>query len=411
MLIQEWDKATDFTGGALPRLVFMLYLFLLVLCGLPFAPFLIRNTDIWHAQGFWFQSGILLLFSYSLYKPKEIRVKNLYLGLLTLWVGSLTLFASYQGLSIGKYLPITLLPFFNFVCILLFYQIIVQHLNKEMISKILRCLSYVLVITLGYCTLQYFGLGQGMEVIETKHIDYYAWFKHPAVTGFIGNPTHLSAYLGMCLPLLFMQRKPILSISLLLFIVLFFLNWGAKTVPLTGIVVSFATLGYYLFKTNRKNFLFLIISIIVFGTILIKRTDTNYLNSFFSSQSRVSIWEYYFELIKSNFITGKGLGIVNILAKQSKWTDFRFLHNEYLHFLVELGLVGVVSIFACIYGFFKLKVKESKEKIILEALFLGFIIQSFTLYPAHLWLMVSIGILAYASKYALKNEELIWKPV
>ena len=393
----------------------MLYIFLLVLCGLPFAPLVVRNTDIWHAQGFWFQSGLLLLFCSSFYfEPKEIKVRNIPLGLLVLCIGGYTLFVSYKGLSNGKYLTANILPFFNFVCILVFYKLAVQYLNKDRIKIILRYLSYVLIITLFYCVFQSFGFDQFFKQVEIKKAWYFNSFNHPAVTGFIGNPTHLSAYLGMCLPLLFsFKRKTtkVLSITLLFVIILFYTNWGSNTVPVTGIVVAIATLLYYCLRTCKVKFIIALTVCIISIRLLLDRIDINYIKGLLNSQSRLNIWAYYLENIKDNFVTGRGLGVVNILARKSNWQDFRFLHNEYLHFLIETGILGLSAIFYCIYDFFTVKVKPSKEKVILEALFLGFLIQSATLYPAHLWLMGSVGLIAYAGKYALKNEELLCKPL
>ena len=267
----------------------------------------------------------------------------------------------------------------------------------------------MLVVSLFYCVIQAFKLDQFFHTFDGL---YLSWLNHPAVAGFVGNPTHLSAYLGMLLPVLFMLRKPLnwLSIILLFIIILFFTNFGSHTVPITGIVVSVGTLLYYLFKTQRK--LCIVISVclaIGIGTAFFLGGD-RYRKDLPSFQGRVTWWTTYSYMMKDTFITGKGLGTIRKIAPITKFPEVQHLHCEPFQFLFEIGLIGLLAIVFCLWEFFHIKVQESKEVIILKAVFIGFLLQSLTLYPAHLWVMSSIAMFVYSGIFCIKNEEILCKP-
>lgn len=212
----------------------------------------------------------------------------------------------------------------------------------------------------------------------------------------------------MMLPLLFIRKRSILSITLLFVILLLYTNWGSKVPPLTGIIVAITVMMYYLFMMKRKVFYILLPILIVGSIIAVNNMDIVSKKLFLSASGRIDTWMEYFDKSKLSFITGKGLGAINIIAKQ-KGTAIRHLHNEYMHFLVEIGLIGLLVIIYCIWDYFKLKVKQDKIVIILKAVFLGFILQAVTLYPAHLWIMASVGMFSYASLFCIRNEKLLNK--
>ena len=389
----------------------MVYLLIGVLCGFPLAPLIFRNMDIWHAHGVWFQAGVLVCFCASLsgyYRRNEVSIKNLPLSLFILYIGSLTIISCYTAMvTQGMYISGVFLPFVNLLCIVIFYQIIVSYLTSKSITTVIKSLSLVLIITLLYCTLQSFGIDPFMKVnlaVTEWKSGYYMKFKHPAVVGFIGNPTHLSAYLGMCVPLLFIW-KPVrawLSTALLFIVICFCTNWGSKAVPITGIITAVIVLWYYLYKTSKKQFICFVLLSVLLGAVLLFKENTNIL---FEENSRLAIWKYYLTESKKTFLFGRGLGTILQLSKSSVFSSVSKLHNEFIHFHFEIGLAGLLLILFAIEDFFKLKVKETKQVIILKSVFLGFLIQSLTLYPAHLWFTGATAVLAYSGVYAMKNKE------
>src|SRR3990167_8749598 len=109
----------------------MLYLFLILLCGLPFSCFLFRDFDIWHAQGFWFQAVLFIIFIYSFFDNKTKKeLPNLPLAGLSLWVGLITFYTCYMTMAIstikysggGAYNNTNFFPFFNYLCFFFFYK-------------------------------------------------------------------------------------------------------------------------------------------------------------------------------------------------------------------------------------------------------------------------------------------------
>lgn len=385
----------------------MKYLFIGLLLGIPFSPFIFKDIDIWNAQGLWFQVGLLVCFCCSFYfESNRVRIKNIPLGLLVLWGGSLTIYISYQFMAKqGRYSIYYLFPFLNLLYVTIFYKLIVQYLNKERIKLILKWLSFLTLLTLFLCTIQAFGLGG--ELYNTIKGVYQGDsgindLKHPAVIGFIGNPTHLSAYLGMCLPFLFLFRKPWLSISLLFIIIMFFTNYASYSVPMTGILTAIVTLFYYLFCRSKRKFIIGLFILLIIGVLAYKYLGQEIL----SAQGRIGAWKEYWTYIKPTFIFGRGLGANKVLANYiSGYKAFNHLHNEYLQGLLEMGLIGLLIIIYGIWDFFKFR-NKSKEEVILKAVFLGFLVQSFTLFPAHLWMMSSLAIFSYGCIHCLKNEEI-----
>lgn len=378
----------------------MVYLFIILLCVLPFSGWIFKGVDIWNAHGIWFQIGLLVCFCCSFYfEPKKTR-KNIPLGLLILWGGSLTLYISYQFMTQqGRYSVYYLFPFLNLLYLAIFYKLIVQYLDKKKIKLILKWLSYLILLTLFYCVIQSFKLDQLHNTIKGIYLGEGALYDlgHPAVIGFIGNPTHLSAYLGMCLPFLFLYKKPWLSISLLFIIISFFTNYGSRTVPITGIIVAIVTLLYCLFCFGKKKFVIgILILLILIGAVCLF-FDLG--SELLSAKGRIGVWEEYWEYIKPSFILGRGLGANKVISTYSPdFKSFNHLHNEFLQVLLELGIIGLLIIIYGVWDFFRIK-NKSKEDIILKAVFLGFLVQSFTLFPAHLWMTSSLAMFVYGCSY------------
>ena len=112
---------------------------------------------------------------------------------------------------------------------------------------------------------------------------------------------------------------------------------------------------------------------------------------------------------KDTFITGKGLNMVNALSKKldkEQKHRMRHLHCEPLHFIVEIGFVGVMLAIWCIWSVLRLPV-SSNLAWILKSVFIGFTFQSLSLFPAHLWMMSTTWMFCYAGLYLLKEE--IWQ--
>ena len=366
------------------------------------------RIDMWHAQGQFAQMGILVLFCCSfLYGSRRILVKNIPLGSMVLWFGLMMVYFQYQAILISRYNNSgSFLTFFNFLCVVLFYWVCVQSLNREDIKTILKWFSYSVLVILFFCVLQAFEVSQFFKVFN----NILHQQKHPAVVGTIGNNVHLSGYLGICLPLFFGRKLfNILSVILIWIIILFFTNFDGP-IAISGVIVGLASSGFYLWKVNKKLLIVLaLIGVLIFTMLSFIDKSPN----LFSWSGRQTIWSKYFNYSKDTFITGKGLGAVQVYAEKfdTNISKFRHLHNEYLQVLFEAGLIGLLILFWALWDFLRLKINEDKTSITLRAMFFGFMVSCFFNFQGHLWVITVLAMFCYASVYAISNEELLYDSV
>jgi O-antigen ligase len=245
-------------------------------------------------------------------------------------------------------------------------------------------------VTIIYCTLQSFGLGQFFKTIDSPYIK-----DADPIVGFLGNPTIIAGYLGMCAPLLLFLRKRLMFLSLILVVSLMFKI--SIPPPATGILAIMVTMGYVLFRFNKKV-LYSLLTIAILCTLLIPKLIPK---NFAYDNDRISHWKKYYEIGKDKFITGNGLGSVNIISNQIDKTiiPFRYLHNEFIHFNFEIGFIGLLII---AWGI--LDALMRKSDLVPKALFLGFLVNCLTLFPAHLWVMSTLGMFCYAAIYTKEKK-------
>jgi hypothetical protein len=379
----------------------MTYLFIILLAGINLAPMLFNKLDMWHAQGIYFQSVLLIMFCASfIIKPNEVKVKNIPMALFMLWAGLWTLFISYNVMQIQKYLFGSLLPFLNILWMVLFYKLCVQYLNKDRITKIVNILSYCFIGTIIYSFLQGLGIDQFTKtVVGHEQINL--------ATGFIGNPVHYSALIACLSPLLFIRKLTVTMYGLIICILtmLFMCSTEDIALPVTGLITISIVIMYLIYKIDKR--IFYMLSFLI-GCLLISLYILD--KTLFTVGSRFEVIKQNFLLVKDSLITGKGLGFINVSAKADMIKmglnfPFHHLHNEYLQVMFELGIVGFLTVVYGLWDYWVLKVQQCKIVWILRAMFLGFMVQSLTLFPAHLWLCSSMMMFSYAALYAIKNEE------
>lgn len=134
-----------------------------------------------------------------------------------------------------------------------------------------------------------------------------------------------------------------------------------------------------------------------------------------STAYRVSIWQASINMISDFWVGGIGIGSDSYTTIYPSYAlpGARFAlhsHNLYLQFLVETGIIGIVSLFAVLFGYLKTvfatsvvrKIKTSDISKILLATgsgFLGFMFQGLTDYVWYnykilmiFWIIIAIGI-------------------
>jgi hypothetical protein len=376
----------------------MTYLFLVLLCGLPWANFLLNKFDIWHAQGMFFQFGILLLFCWSfIEKPKYNFIQNKPLASLILWMGIITAVVWGQVLVDRQTYAIKIfLPFFNFLCFMFFYKLSVEYLDTENIERILKYLSYSVIVILFYCVLQKLNLDQFYTAVFDKGGLNLGHIGDDALVGTIGNSSHLAGYLALCQPLFF-NKKGVFPLLLLWTIILL-------TGSLSGVLGGVAVLLFWLTMKKKWALLwsFCVISIISIILLWIKYPV------FFSLSGRMGFWKILWGKFFIKPITGWGLGTVGAWQIKIQGSNWRHAHQEYLQMAVEIGLIGLGIIFWGIWEYFRVfwKARKNDLAIRLASIFTGFLVLSLLNFPAHLWLTGSMAIIGYAWIYTIHNEVL-----
>lgn len=379
----------------------MIYLILITLIGLNLAPFIFHNLDIWHAQGIWSQLSILVLFSSTFFVKPIKEGKNIPLGILHLWVGLWTAYVCYLSQVMGQYNINSFFPYFNFLCLIIFYRIITEHITGKEIGKILVWMKYAVVVTLFMAVLQKFGVSQFFQVFEKTDPNEMMYNNNPVV-GFIGNGTHLSGFLAMCVPLFLVKvnRENILSL-VLMFLVLIDCGTTIGDPSITGFIIYFTIIGIYLLAKHKKIFILALLLFLIGAFLIYPHLPED----FFNPQSRGEMWGFYWDkAVNHRPVTGLGLGKVNQIYKMTPFPKARHLHNEYLQYFFEIGLIGIIGILYCIKDFFSIR-NTNDLQFYLKLIVLGFLISSLLNFSSHLWLPSVWVMFAYAATYSIKNEE------
>lgn len=365
---------------------------LILITVIPFSCLFLRIHDIWHSQGAFFQIGILCAFCYSIFNPKGKNIKNLPITVFTCWVGLVTLYWWNVFLDKGTYNYSVLFPFLNFLCFVLLYNFIVNYLAKEDIERILKYLSYVIVLLCVYCILQIFDLDQFMQHFATTET---AKYKDPLM-GTIGNPTHLAGYLAMCLPILYYIRNRFTTIAIFLVWVIIILT-GSFSGLIGALAVTIFYNLHHRIRFKHEGFMYVIISIFLLVAAW-RMGLANLVVNYFNPSGRYEFWKSIYPLFKKHSIIGGGFGLVRSLPG-----GWEHAHQEFYQLAIEMGVIGLSLAIWCILDCFK-RFERSKLHICLFSIFIAFLINCMINYPAHLYLTGVLGIFSYASLYAIQGD-------
>lgn len=372
----------------------MSYLFLILFCSIPFSHFVFNKVDIWHAQGHVFQVGFLILYCWSFFeKPKRLGTKNYPLGVFLLWAGLLTAFYWYTTLVVVKQYAIKLFfPFFNLLTAVIMYKLIVDYLTEKHIERILFGISMAAGVVACYSILQAFDFDQfyvGLGRLPGHVGD-------DQITGVIGNTTHNAGYLALCLPLFFRKRwYNLVTIPLVIIAI-------ALCRSASGAIATVVVIFFWLFMKKQYVVCALSALLCVWFTYIYN----GFVMTFCNFSLRLSFWGLLFEKFKEKAITGTGLGMMNAWKLKLEASTWRHAHQEFYQVAVELGIIGLLILLWLVFDYFRtFRTFRTDLTIRLASVFLVFIVLSMASFPAHLFLLSSIAIVAYSGLYALKGEQ------
>jgi O-antigen polymerase len=279
----------------------------------------------------------------------------------------------------------------TFTLIIYYISLKKIHLKYDAINVYYDYVVFIGVLLSIYCIIQYNG------IIERTN---YYW----QVTGNFPNPGPLGGFIAIILSLACCQlsQKVILKKSLRLilyllavFLMVFVLILSASRAAMLAAVVTIVTIiSYFTFKKWKyfKYFLFSSIPVLLF-IFYSKGTDSVY--------GRLLIWKISFLSFLKNPLTGVGYNFFNVEYINSQADYFSKggttkeillagansqAFNEFLKFIIENGLLGVIII--VIVGIWIFKSKQSllidhKEDFTLASLavYLSFIVFAFFSFP------------------------------
>lgn len=378
----------------------MFWCAIFILVGVNVAPFFMANSifnlHIWLAQGAWTQTLVMTMFTLTFWQKPIRDIRNIPLGVLHFWVGLTVAFICFKSQMGGRYNITTFLPYFNLLCGLIFYKCLTEYLTKEQFLKIVEILRYTVIATLIFSTMQVFTVFPFYKFLAATQ-----WHRNNPVFGFIGNGTHLSGFLAMCISLFLIKvkRENVLAV-ILTFLLMCFTGTNRNDPAISGFIIALAVLTFF-YKKNWQllstTYFLIFIGLIVFSSYFPK--------DFFTDSGRFVAWKYWWNVfINTSPLWGIGLGSIGLIAPKTPYPQLFHMHLEYFHYAIEIGIIGVFLIINVIVDFLN-KTAESREQLALKSVVFGFLVSCLFTYPSHLWLVSFWAIFFYSAYMVINREE------
>jgi len=205
----------------------------------------------------------------------------------------------------------------------------------------------------------------------------------PLPHAFFGNPMYLGAFLAGLLPFtlscFFRGKNSFHIVSFFLGIVALVL-----TASQSAIFGFLAGIFFLLLKYRKLKLLLPTVAFIfVFYLLFVKKFDVNFEESM---HRRLNYYKTSLKMLKENPIKGVGVGnfrgfyqIYRLKKGLQYHISPRWAHNDFLHFLCELGIFrGGFLVFLILFPLFK---KGDLEEIPLKASFFAFVFTSLFAFP------------------------------
>lgn len=265
---------------------------------------------------------------------------------------------------------------------LILYQTIVEKFDLAFLKTIAWASFWLLVVNLAFCILQIFGLDPIYQ-----HIHPELRIKDPV--GLMALRAHLGTLTAILSPL-------VCVVSPWLALVALPLLWFSKSsCAVLAFAVSFLFIAYKRF--SLKVFIPLVSLLVLGAGAYIYFYDMPTGDFFY----RFNVWLQGISRLKSNLFFGLGLGSWSGLAISQvqspdnpellRWT---WAHNEYVQWLVEAGITGLVFITLYI----KRMLKCANPYIF--GSFIALALVSFLHFPFHLGRLAGVAVIVMALQQA-----------
>ncbi len=363
----------------------------ILLCLVPFAPFLDRRVDLWHAQTHSLEAGLVLLWLLSLTQARKLRLP-LPLILWLAWCGMMSLWTWHQVVAqTHRYPFIFLMPIIHLAMIPLGLQAmcLLDSKGLERISKVIGSVGLILI---AYGLLQWANLDQFFQDLDAN-------VKKDSIVGTIGNPSHYAAYLAMLLPLLLIQKEWYYRLGAALTVLLLILTHSAA-----ALLAAWAGLTWMavLHRKYKRLLICLGIASLAAFWLWLHPSELN-------PHGRWAAWSTYWQMLQKKSLLGWGLGHVHRFSQtvqSGPIFQWRHCHNILLQVGLEQGLIGLGLLLIAIGSFFK-RVWQAAPTATLSAFsasFLAFGINAIFNFPTHLAVTASLGLFCYGACILLTEE-------
>lgn len=202
------------------------------------------------------------------------------------------------------------------------------------------------------------------------------------LTSVFGNPDHLAGYMEMALPLILgLFLKDYKGGKLLLMTYLTIIMLTALILSLSrggwiGSLTSLVFMSVMLLRSRHFKHKKILISLIVgllavalivlFNTPVVKRFRTIVEQEEMSINSRITAWKGVVKMVNNHPLTGIGPGNFGTVFTQYQppglGKHFRMAHNDYLHFISELGIFFIPVLIWMMIAFYRRGFRKLKSR-------------------------------------------------
>lgn len=222
---------------------------------------------------------------------------------------------------------------------------------KYDINRILKIMCWAGFIMAIYSLLQkvgfeqFFGNREGVNAI---------------MTGTLGNVNILASFLVMIIPIALYSREYLKAIIMLLVVIV-----SSSQMAMGALLLSII---FLIGSKSKKLAIITIISVISLGVIIgVSYNHSTKVRNFLADNGRFGVWKQIYGDIKNPIdyggvkksfaFTGYGIGSFRYLFHNNhepyKSEHFYEAHNEYLEFMYNTGIIGILLLFMSIWAFLK----------------------------------------------------------
>lgn len=222
--------------------------------------------------------------------------------------------------------------------------------SDKVLLKIMSWAGFIMAL---YVILQWLGIEQFFTVLSPSG---YSLPSNPKVSGTLGHPTIVGAFMAMIIPVSLYLKKYIPALIIILAVLL-----TKSHMAIGAMVVS---LGFMYAIRNKKIFICFLSLLLIAGLSCGLNKQIRSKITLMSS-GRIAIWQDVLKDMKEPFfknslkaypLTGIGLGSFKYVFHLKHFTlkdRFEQAHNEYLELMCNIGIVGIVLFLCALWVFIK----------------------------------------------------------